>query len=288
MFKLFFKVSLYTKSMFNYVLFSFFWFRKRDQNLLSSDSNIIVSLTTYGGRIDLVHLTLRSILSQSSSPKKIYLWLSSANFPNEIIPKSLRLLERNGVSIRFVSEDLRSYKKIYYTYELEKDNECYIVTADDDVYYPINWLRDIESEINKNNNLIYCYRAQKILFKSEFEVDRYDKWTLYNSDNATHSILPTGVSGICYPIRSLKGVTDLLFLEVCPTADDIWLRFITHRNGFKCKLVDDTSIHFVPVILPFTMPKKGLEQHNVLNDLNSLSFNRCLNAFGLSKKDFEI
>lgn len=288
MLKLLTKIWLYFRAMFNFLYFSFLGL-KHNGKYLSEKSSFIVSLTTYGERVNFIHLTLRSILLQSTPPKKIYLWLSLNNFPNKKIPKSLATLEKYGVTIRFVKEDLKSYKKIVYTYEIEKhNNDCYIVTADDDVYYPKSWLHDMELKVKENNNFVYCYRAQEISFKTEHQVCKYNQWKLYNSAREAHSVLPTGVSGICYPMYSLVGVTNKLYLDVCPTADDVWLRFITLKNGYKCKLVLNHSVHFVPVVLPFSLPEKGLEKHNVLNDLNSLSFNNCLKFFHLSKKDFQV
>ncbi|PSW11198.1 hypothetical protein C9J01_17230 [Photobacterium rosenbergii] len=283
---LIFKVFVYFKSMLNYIILSNYMFAK-NKLYLSSDSKIIVSLTTYSKRVDLIHLTLKSILLQTSPPKKIYLWLSKVNFPNEELPESLQKLVKLGVTIKFVEEDIRSYKKIIYTYEEEQQNEdLFIVTADDDIYYPKYWLKHIEDKIKLNSDYIYCYRAQSISFKTENQVDDYSKWILYNCSTPSYSILPTGVSGICYPMKSLKGVCDLTFLEICPTADDIWLRFITLKNEYKSKLVCGKSLHFTPVIKPFNMPDKGLEKENVFMNANTKAFNNCLSFFNFTKKDF--
>ncbi|MDW3167949.1 hypothetical protein [Vibrio sp. Y184] len=286
MLKVFIKFRLYMVSMLKYLYFNCI---KLDLNkvYLSDSSNIVVSLTTYGERVFLVHLTIKSILLQSRPPKKIYLWLSSKNFPDRKIPKSLSRLEKFGVSINFTEEDLKSYKKILYTYEIEKNNtNTHIVTADDDIYYPSDWLHEIESKIKESDKYVYCYRAQAISFKSNREVHNYIDWRLYNSPEPSFKILPTGVSGVCYPLNALNGVENRDFMYLCPTADDIWLKFITLKNGYKSKLVLGYSVHFTPVILPFSLPKKGLERENVINNKNTEAFNKCIQYFKFSKSDF--
>ena len=46
------------------------------------NSNIVVSLTTYGERTRLVHITIDTLLNQSVKPQKVILWLSENEFPN--------------------------------------------------------------------------------------------------------------------------------------------------------------------------------------------------------------
>ncbi|PMG80719.1 hypothetical protein [Vibrio lentus] len=286
MVKFLYKIVTYLVSMVKYLFFST---RKLDSNssYLSDNSKIIVSLTTYDKRISQVHLTIKTILLQSSPPKKIYLWLSYDDLINCEVPSCLKDLERFGVKIKFVDENIRSYKKIIYTYEEEKGNlDCYIVTADDDIFYPRSWLSGFERKILENPNDVYCYRAQEISFFSNSEVNDYTQWSLYHSESSVSNVLATGVSGICYPMESLRGVEDRKFLDISPSADDIWLKFITLRNGYNNSLVLNRSVHFSPVIKPFTIPSKGLEEENIFNNGNTKVFNKCLDFFKLSKRDF--
>ncbi|WP_429035329.1 glycosyltransferase family 2 protein [Aeromonas media] len=261
---------------------------KKDKNYLNSNSKYVISLTTYGERADILHLVIKTLLLQSHKPKKIFIWLSHDDFPNGKVPPKLKELESFGIDILLVDENIRSYKKIYYTYLkcAGNKNPCYIVTADDDVYYPSNWLEGFDGMAMERKDSILCYRAQKILFSSRGVIKSYREWELSSGNAASWDILPTGVSGICYPISSLHGLECRDFLNICPTTDDIWLKFITMKNGYKSCLVGQTSIHFTPVFKPFTLPQKGLEVENVYNDANTAAFNNCLDYFNFKKDDF--
>jgi len=53
------------------------------------DSNIIVSLTTYGKRLQQVYLTIESLMQQSMKPNKIVLWLDYS-FQDKRLPQLLK------------------------------------------------------------------------------------------------------------------------------------------------------------------------------------------------------
>ena len=55
---------------------------------------IIVSLTTYPGRIDIVHKTIITLLQQTMKPDEVILWLAEEQFPDKKLPKSLTELEQ--------------------------------------------------------------------------------------------------------------------------------------------------------------------------------------------------
>lgn len=285
------KVIKYAHSLYLYLYYNLVGFNS-NVKYLDEKSSFIVSLTTYGERINLVDLVIKSILSQTCKPRGIYLWLSYRDFPCGHIPSKIKNLENYGVSIFFIDENIRSYKKIFYTYieALQMHGVEYIVTADDDVYYPNDWLELFKIKCGEsksaNKKIVYCYRAQSISFLSNTKVECYRKWELASGDLPSRKMLPTGVSGICYPIDSLIGLDEQVFLSICPSTDDIWLKFLTLKNGYDSSLVMKQSIHFPPVLKPFSLPKKGLEIENVLNDVNTISFNKCLEYFKLSKVDF--
>ncbi|MGQ7173278.1 hypothetical protein ACUOCP_50225, partial [Escherichia sp. R-CC3] len=71
-------------------------------------------------------------------------------------------------------------------------------------------------------------------------------------------LLPTGVSGICYPRKALgEKINDFSAIsKYCPFADDIWYKMVTTSNGYISLLVTEQSEHFTPIITGFA---KGLE-----------------------------
>ncbi|HIH34904.1 MAG TPA: hypothetical protein HA255_00480, partial [Methanosphaera sp.] len=137
---------------------------------------IIVSLTSIPERMYDVHYTLYSLLNQQVKPDKVILWLSNEDFPNgELdLPKEVLALQRNGLSIRFCDE-LKSYKKIIPALETYPND--IIVTADDDIFYPPNWLKILYEDYRRNENDIIAHRVRRINMNNG-KIDDYCTWKL--------------------------------------------------------------------------------------------------------------
>lgn len=73
-------------------------------NTQKRNEKIIVSLTSFPGRIHLVHKTIQTILLQSVKPDLIELWLAKEQFPNleKDLPSELIELTQFGLNIRGV------------------------------------------------------------------------------------------------------------------------------------------------------------------------------------------
>ena len=107
-------------------------------NKFKREIEVVVSLTSFPGRIGIVHKTIRTILLQHGiKPDRIELWLANDQFPDKIIPKALSELEKYGLSICWC-HDIKSYKKLIPS--ILKHENIIIVTCDDDVYYKRDWL----------------------------------------------------------------------------------------------------------------------------------------------------
>lgn len=250
------------------------------------DNSFAVSLTSYGSRVNFVFLTIESILQQKVRPKVIFLWLYKKDKPklwaNFFINRQLR----RGLRLVYLEDDYRSYKKLSYMLQNKIESQYY-VTADDDVFYPEEWLAGFNAAINNNPEAVYCYRGRIIEFEQSLNVAPYNKWKLATKNNISgKNLLPTGVSGICYPIKALDArVYDFRAVsDICPYADDIWYKMVTTANGYTSLLVNEKSEHFTPIITGFT---KGLEKFNVYQDRNTPQFNDSLKYFNLSEQDFK-
>ena len=134
---------------------------------------VIISLTSFPARIDKVYLCINSLLRQSVRADKIVLWLADTQFPNGSgIPESLKRLVGEKFEIRFC-DDLRSYKKIFYSAQQFKDD--IIITVDDDTLYPEDWLLNLINTYIKYPDCVCCYRAHKIVLKSG-KIAPYSEW----------------------------------------------------------------------------------------------------------------
>ena len=79
-------------------------------NICNEDKRIIVSLTSYGRRVEsVVYYTLVSLLKQRLMPDKIVLWLDNDNWCDNNLPPKISKLKQYGVDILYC-KDIRSYK----------------------------------------------------------------------------------------------------------------------------------------------------------------------------------
>ena len=235
---------------------------------------IIVSLTSIPERMYDVHYTLYSLLNQQVKPDKVILWLSNEDFPNgELdLPKEVLRLQRNGLSLRFC-EDLKSYKKIIPA--LESYPNDIIVTADDDIYYPPNWLKILYEDYRKNQNDIIAHRVRKIQFDDKGNVDDYSTWMLNEKKNDySYLNLPTGAGGVLYPPNCFfKDVSNKdIFSSRCRYSDDIWLWAMAVLNHKKIKTPSerlDSLIYVNPAREKNLTNERNLSTLNVLKGYNN-------------------
>lgn len=116
--------------------------RLRKALTLSSrqDAFIIVSLTTYGKRVNgSVVYTVYSLLRQIVRPERVVLWLDEKEYNAQNLPSDLRFLCKYGLDIRF-GKDIGSYTKIIHS--LSAFSDKHIITADDDLYYTRHFVEE--------------------------------------------------------------------------------------------------------------------------------------------------
>lgn len=74
-----------------------------------------MSLTSYPKRINVVWITIETLLQQTVKPDEVILWLADSQFKEiEELPEELKVLQKRGLIIRFC-DDLKSHKKYFYT-----------------------------------------------------------------------------------------------------------------------------------------------------------------------------
>ena len=111
-------------------------------NPVRDENSIIVSLTSFPERMREIHYCIFSLLYQTLKPHKVILWLAEDQFPNkeDDLPEEVLHFKKHGLTIGWY-KDIRSYKKLIPT--LLEYPDYYIVTADDDIFYPKDWLEQI-------------------------------------------------------------------------------------------------------------------------------------------------
>lgn len=251
---------------------------------ISSGKNnvdLIVSLTSYGSRVnDLLPYTLFSILEQSVMPKKIIVWLDSENWNMNNLPHRLMKMIKHGVDVRFC-KDIRSYTKLVYA--LREFPNYPIVTVDDDQYYGKYMIEGLYNNYMENPKSISCVSAHvpKIVNNTLLP---YNEWRKNVREPFSGYIFPLGVTGILYPpfSLSLDVFDEHVFLDICPTADDVWFWAMGLRNNAKYEIVPFNTkfLHIFPLDR-FYFKMEKLTTVNVVNCKNDYQIKKVFDYYDI-------
>lgn len=199
---------------------------------------MIISLTSYPERINYVPETIKSLMLQEFKADKIVLWLTYEEFPNreKMLPQSILDMKKYGLEIEW-THNMRSYNKLIPS--LKKFPNDIIVTADDDIYYPKDWLLRLYESYQSNPYEIHCHRVS-LFYKKDGEYQRYicerDKDIIVPS---AYSYEITGVGGALYPphIMHPDVLKEEIFMRDASTNDDLWFWFMAIKNNVKIRVV---------------------------------------------------
>jgi hypothetical protein len=199
---------------------------------------IIVSLTSFPARINSVWMVIESMKRQTKKPSKIILWLSRKQFPNECdIPISILNRQDDLFEIRMVDGDIKSHKKYYYV--LQDYPDAFIVTVDDDIFYPSYLIEKLYEKYEMEGGII-CSWASRYFINSNGLLAPYNEWPKIEEETSNRVFFGSG-GGTLFPPDSLyeDALKIDLCLQLCPIADDIWLNAMAKLN--------QTGITYVPV-----------------------------------------
>ncbi len=218
---------------------------------IKRDLPIIVSLTSFPQRINIVVKTIKTLLTQTMKPDMVILWLAPEQFPNKEndLPKELLDLKDYGLTIDWY-KDIRSYKKIIPT--LKKYPESIIITTDDDIYYASDTVESLYKSYLKHPKEIQAHRCDWLGVGVNNTITWAKTRELYkdkHKDEASFRQRLTGYGAVLYPQNSLyKDVLDEeKIAKTIPTHDDIWLWAMAVLAGTKTRLVKgySESINYV-------------------------------------------
>jgi hypothetical protein len=217
------------------------------------EKKIVISLTSYPARINEVACTIYSLLNQSMKPDKVILYLGEDRFlhKEDDLPQDLVRLKSCGLEIRWC-KDLRSYTKLLPA--LKDFPNDLIVTADDDIYYPKNWLDLLYQSYLKFPSDIHAHRCHRVVQNTNGSLLPYNQWKhCVEISSASYGNFLTGVGGVLYPPETLDPrVLDVfLFQKLTPSADDIWFWVMAVLKGTKIRCIE----HCIPT-LEYTNPER--------------------------------
>lgn len=195
------------------------------------NGDFVVSLASYSKRINTLHICLESIFLQTLMPKKIILYLDNS-VQSDALPMEISAFIDKGLEIVFVSDDIASHNKYYYTLKDYPDD--IVITVDDDVIYDKYTFYNLMQTHRKYPHSVCATRVTYIMFDGDGKVSSYNDW-ISEYDKLLHPskrLLAVGVGGILYPphifpdeVFNKTNIKDLAL-----TADDIWLKFMELKN----------------------------------------------------------
>lgn len=205
---------------------------------------IIVSLTTYPKRIATTTKALERIFAQSLKPDKIVLWLSEDNFPEkeQELPLVLLAMKQRGLEIKWCQGDIRSYKKLVPALK-EYPNDI-IITLDDDLFYDLELIEKLYNSYQKYPKAISAMRTHKIQLNEQGEIDVYANWVKDCSEYIAEprkDLFATTGAGTLFPpaIFSEEVLDEKIFMELAPTADDMWVKTMALKFQVPIVLVQE-------------------------------------------------
>lgn len=209
---------------------------------MMEEKKIIVSLTSFPARINIVHLAINRIFKNDVQPDMIVLYLARPQFPNELDNVSGELQqmvkENNRFEIRFVERDTRPYKKLVHA--LRDFPNDIVITIDDDTLYRRNLIKQLVASHKKNPNSIIVRRARFITFNKKGSLKPYRKWPLNGLLNHCRMIGKPNfrnfiIGAALYPPYCFcdEVFNEQVYMDICETTDDIWFWAMAVKNGTK-------------------------------------------------------
>lgn len=254
---------------------------------------LIVSLTTTSKRLHFCRTTLISLTTQSILPKRIIINVSKEPYlrdegikDNSVlsiltsgIPKDLKEI----IELRWV-KNTGPYRKLIPTLQ-QADNNDIIITADDDIFYDHDWLKLLVDGFEPDNKIIHAGRVRRKRKNSFGQYTGYVYWPIIKNKEILKDdwiITYGGGAVLCRDWFSNELIGDSSYLDIAPTADDLWYSKLCQHSGLKVKVIPEVLTQ-----LNFIQHNDGLTNHNFSNPKGRIStvkhlfFDLPLNYFGI-------
>ena len=213
--------------------------RKRS---VTGTAPVVVSLTSHGARLRSVSMAIESIASGTVRPRRLVLWVDDeADRERALRSRALRRLVARGLELR-VGEPVGPHGKWWPYVQSEEHHALPLVTADDDIWYGRDWLRQLVQAHTAEPDAIHCHRAHRMVVGADSTLGPYMTWPPCQSTKPSHASFLTGVSGVLYPPAFLDALRadGAGFRATSPRNDDVWLTARAIAHGVRVAQVEAT------------------------------------------------
>lgn len=244
------------------------------------ETRIIVSLTSYRKRFITLNLCIKTLLLQTTKPDKIVLYIVEDD--KKYLPEKVLRLQKYGLEIKYVKDDLRPHKKYYYAMK-EFPNDI-IITIDDDCLYSKYLVEELYRTYKKFPQAIITGRAREIrVVNAEFL--SYNSWNLAEKSlKPSLSLLATGVGGVLYPphLLNLFELLNINKINKYISVDDLWLKAVELKERVPVVLCD-SKVDKLRIELPGAA-ENGLAKSNVKMNQNDVYWSLLNKEYDLISK----
>ena len=247
------------------------------------ETPLIVSLTTHGERLYEVCIAIESILQGSVKPNAIVLWLGE-NEPAQL-PESLQRQAKRGLTIRR-TRDLRSYTKLVPA--LQQYAAADIVTIDDDILYPLDFLENLLAVHRLRPEAIVANMVMRLTRADDGVPEGIKQWpyTLEMRTTADADLYFEGFGGVLYPAGSLPRETlnESVFSAISPTNDDAWFNAMARLAGRPIVLCNLHPYDYIGAVNPNGQSLALYHTNSTAENLNDKQIRRVWEHYQLHGK----
>ncbi|WP_319034830.1 hypothetical protein [Microbacterium sp. LRZ72] len=180
------------------------------------------------------------------------------------MPRIARLMRR-GLEVREGKRAYRAHNK--YINWVGSADLGYLVTADDDIFYPRSWLEELWAAFVEGGRMQAVGHWVRCPSLIGLDFAPFSTWKDVTDQSACIGRFTFGVSGVIFPsaLRQELARSGTAFLERAPLADDIWISWCALRSGVEVRQCRRRSA--TQLVVPLTQGHQ-LAQENVLREQN--------------------
>ena len=196
------------------------------------------------------------------------------------LPALLDELQGERFEIRY-SATTEPHRKLVETLKLHPDRV--IVTCDDDMMYPKDWLFRLLESWRQTPDEIVAHRCRRIRIENG-EMLPYRTWRGESDGESSPLTIALGWGGVLFPPYSLdeRVLEHDTYMRLSPDADDLWYKAMATLKGTAIRKSRDPYPAPIPIIGSQSI---SLGKKNIDDDLNRVQLMALAKKYNLVFKE---